>query len=176
MTIDLVVDASAMVAVLRSEPERDDITEVLSNAKRAGSTLLAPSGLWLEMVNTLIRRYRWTSEAVMAALQTVDCHGIKEVVITRPMLLLTLDLAERFGLTSYDASYLAVAISSDARLLTLDGDLAYAAWDRAVTIGDRPRTHETPAIYEHDVTWPRYKEASAYLAKLRAEALAARTG
>jgi predicted nucleic acid-binding protein len=176
MTTGLVIGASAMVAVLRSEPEGDEIAEILRNAKRAGSTLLAPSGLWLEMVNTLIRRHRWTSEAVMAALQTVDRYGIKEVDITRPMLLLTVDLTERFGLTTYDASYLAVAIGSDARLLTLDGDLAIAAGDRAVTLAGPPRLHETPAVYEHNVTWPRYKEASAYLAKLRAEAMAARSG
>lgn len=176
MTMDLVVDASAMVAVLRSEPEGDEIAEILRNAKRTGSTLIAPSGLWLEMVNTLIRRHRWSSEAVLAALQTVDRYGIKEVNVTRPVLLLTVDVAERFGLTSYDACYLAAAISSDARLLTLDGPLAVAAGDRTVILAGPPRLHETPAVYEHDVTWPRYKEASAYLAKLRAEALAARSG
>jgi len=33
-----------------------------------------------------------------------------------------------------------------------------------------PKLSETPAVYEHDVTWPNYKGASAFLAKLRAEA------
>ena len=37
------------------------------------------------------------------------------------------------------------------------------------------RLHDAPAVYEHDVTWPNYKEASAYLAKLRTEALAGRS-
>jgi hypothetical protein len=74
-------------------------------------------------------------------------------------------------LTAYDAAYLALARTEDADLLTLDDELALAAGDRAVPIGDDHRLHETPAVYEHQVTWPMYKEASAYLAKLRADAL-----
>ncbi len=39
---------------------------------------------------------------------------------------------------------------------------------------DEHRTAETSAPYEHEVTWPNYKEASAYLARLRADAPAGR--
>ena len=71
--------------------------------------------------------------------------------------------------------YLALATAHGAQLATLDRTLAAAAFD-PITFDGSHRLHETPAVYEHDVTWPRYKEASAYLAKLRAEALAARSG
>ncbi len=172
MNDSLVVDASAMIAILRSEPDRDAVFEILRVETQAGTNLLAPAGFWLEIVNSLVRRHRWSSAQVLQGLQTLDRFGIRGVDVDRPILLLTLDLAERFGLTSYDASYLAVAISLRAKLLTLDADLASAAGDRAVLIGGSPRLHETPTVYEHDVTWPRYKHASAYLAKLRAEVLA----
>jgi len=172
----LVVDASVVIAIVRSEPEHVDLQRILDERKRAGVVLIAPTGLWLEVVNSLVRRHRTRSEDVLQAIKEIDDFGIQMIEIGRPLLILTLDLAERFGLTSYDASYLAVAMVQDADLVTLDGDLAVAAGDRAVAIGGPPRLHETPAVYEHDVTWPRYKEASAYLAKLRAEALAARSG
>lgn len=172
MTAGLVVDASAMMAILRSEPERDAVVEVLRVATQDDTSLLAPAGFWLEIVNSLIRRHRWSSGQVLQGLQTADRFGIRGVDVDRPMLLLTLDLTERYGLTSYDACYLAVAISQRAKLLTLDADLASAAGDRAVELGGSRRLHETRAVYEHDVTWPSLKGASAYLAKLRAEALA----
>jgi predicted nucleic acid-binding protein len=176
MTKALVVDASAMITFLRSEPDADAVSEILTARKRAGGSLLVPAGFWLEVVNSLVRRHRLSSAEVLEAFVEIDSFGIQTVEIDRPLVVMVLDLAERFGLTGYDASYLALAIAERAELLTLDGDLAVASGDRAVAIGGPPRLHETPAVYEHDVTWPRYKEASAYLAKLRAEALAARSG
>jgi hypothetical protein len=85
-----------------------------------------------------------------------------------------IDLMERTGLTSYDALYLAVAEQLGATLATLDGRLATAAGDRLDPLGGSTRMSEAPAIYEQDVTWPNYKEASAYLAQLRAAAIAGR--
>lgn len=167
----LVIDASAMLAILRSETERDAVQDAVRSRRQAGARLLAPTTFWLEIINSLVRRHRWTSERVLEGLQVIDMFEVVAIEIDRPMVLLSLDLAERHGLTSYDATYLAVAIIEDADLLTLDSDLRLAAGDRAILRGGPPRIHEEPAAYEHAVTWPNYKHASAYLAKLRAEAL-----
>ena len=67
---------------------------------------------------------------------------------------------------------LALAETVDGQLATLDRTLASAAGSRAILFGDGRRLHETPAAHEHDVTWPNYKHASAYLSRLRAETLA----
>lgn len=171
MTGRLVVDASALIAIVRGEPEQAVLDGILRDRARAGATLIAPAGIWLEIVNSLVRRHRQPSEEVLAAIQRIDSFGIETVDLDRSLVVLTLDLAERYALTAYDAAYLAVALIEDAEILTLDGDLAHAAGERAVALSDQPRLHETPAVYERDVTWPRYKEASAYLATLRAEAL-----
>lgn len=172
----LVVDASVLIAIVRAEPEQAELQRILDERKRAGVALIAPAGLWLEVVNSLVRRHRTGTDRVLQTVKEIDDIGIELVDIGRPLLILTLDLTERFGLTSYDASYLAVAIAEDADLLTLDGDLALAAGDRAVRVGGPLRLHEISAVYEHDVAWPRYREASSYLARLRAEALAVRAG
>jgi predicted nucleic acid-binding protein len=171
MNARLVIDASAVIAIVRSEPERDVLEQLLEARKRSGVTLLAPSGFWLEVVNSLVRRHRLSSAEVLEIVREIDTFGIRMVDLGRPLLVLTLDLAERYGLTAYDAGYLALALAEDADLLTLDRDLVYAAGDRAISPDDWPRLSETPAVYEHDVTWPNYKEASAYLAQLRADAM-----
>jgi predicted nucleic acid-binding protein len=174
VTVPLVIDASAMLAILRIEPEHDAVSRVLRAARQAGSDLLVPTGFWLEVVNSLLRRHLWTSERVLEGLHVLDRFGIRDVIVDRPMVLLSLDLAERHGLTSYDAAYLAVAIIERSNLLTLDDDLAAAAGDRAVPLDGLPRVREASVVYEREVTWPNYREASAYLARLRAEAVAGR--
>ena len=175
MTASLVVDASAMIAIIRDEPERVALEQVLEARRRAGVTLLAPAGFWLEIVNSLVRRHGWSSAEVLEVFSQIDALRIFVVDIGRSMLVLTLDLAERYGLTACDANYLAVALTEDAELLTLDADLAAAASDRAVTIEGGHRLNESPTVYEHAVTWPRYREASAYLATLRARGAAGRS-
>jgi len=104
----------------------------------------------------------------------LDTLGLETVETGRPLLLHAIDRIERHGLTAYDAMYLVLAESIDANLATFDRQLAAAAGPRAITFDESHGLHEPPAVYERDVTWPSYKGASAYLAKLRAEALAER--
>lgn len=111
---------------------------------------------------------------MLAAIHRLDTLGLETVEPGRPLLLHAIDRIERHGLTAYDAMYLVLAESIDAKLATFDRQLAAAAGPRAITFDEGHGLHETPAAYEHDVTWPSYKGASAYLAKLRAEALAER--
>jgi len=170
----LVLDASAAVAVVRREPEGEAVGRVLLSWAADGVPILVPDHFWLEVVNSLVRRHRLRGADVMEALHVLDRLGLVRVELDRPQLLFALDLAERHGLTAYDAAYLATAVSTDASLLTLDRDLAIAAGDRAVPLDGGHRLHEAPATYEHEVTWPSYRGAAAFLAELRAEARAGR--
>jgi predicted nucleic acid-binding protein len=165
----LIVDASIAVAIVREEPEGSDATVVISHRSRQGGSLVVPSHFWLETTNTLIRRHGLSGADALQAIHDLDDLGFETAEMDRPLLVLAMDASERYGLTTYDAAYLALAISLDGSLLTLDRALRTAAGARAVPIGPA-RLSETPAVYEHDVTWPDYKGASAFLAKLRAEA------
>lgn len=170
MTVrSVVVDASVAVAIIRDEPGGRDAADLLETCRTAARPLLVPSHFWHEVVNALVRRYRWRSQAVLEAIHALDNVGLAAIETDRAALLLALDRAERFGLTAYDAAYLALAEIVDGDLLTLDGDLRRAAGVRAIALGGR-QLPESPAAHEHDVTWPDYKGASAYLAMLRAQA------
>jgi predicted nucleic acid-binding protein len=165
----VVVDASVAVAMARDEPGGAAARAAIQGWKRAGRPVMIPSHFWLEVVNSLVRRHRWPGTEVIGAIHDLDRSRLQTVQADRASLLLALDRAERFGLTAYDAAYLALTESVDGELLTFDEALRIAAGDRAVALGRQ--LSENPAAYEHDVTWPNYKGASAYLAKLRAEAL-----
>ena len=106
---------------------------------------------------------------MLQAIHDLDEIGFETIPLDRPLLVLSIDMGERHRLTAYDAAYLALAVSMDASIATLDTALRAAAGARALHIGPT-RMSETPAAYEHSVTWPDYKGASAFLARLRAEA------
>lgn len=162
----LVVDASAAVAYLARQGRGDDVERVLAQWRSAGHQLVVPPHFWLETINALTGRGRWTGAAALEALVELESLGLATVQQERPQVLLALDLVERYGLISYDAAYLALAIQRDGQLLTLDSRLAAAAGPRAALLNDH-RLAEASTTYERTVSWPRYRGASAYLAKLR---------
>jgi predicted nucleic acid-binding protein len=165
----IVLDASVAIALLRREPAAPALAEVLSSSACGAVQLLVPDAFWLEFVNVLVRRYGLSPIEVVEALREMDDLGIATVRIDRPLLLVTIDLQARFGLSAYDAGYLALAEIEDARLLTLDRQLADASGRRAFAIPGMhpPRLSEQLAPYGEPVDWARF---GPYLARLRADA------
>lgn len=170
----VVIDASVAVAVVLDEPAGLRAEQTLRGWVAGERQMFVPGHFWLEVVNTLGKARRASGQHVLAAVHRLDAFGLQTLEPDRPLLLQVIDRVERLRLSAYDAMYLVLAESLDAELATLDRELAAAAGPRAITFDDGHGLHETPAVYEHDVTWPSYKGASAYLAKLRAEALAER--
>jgi predicted nucleic acid-binding protein len=121
-----VVDASALGAVLFGEPEAQEV------GRRAGrAVLVAPALLRFELANICwkkIRRHPEKRDALLAALGLADDLEIYEVEVRYGEVV---ELAEREGLTAYDASYLWLARSLDLGLVTLDRALAQAAGNRS---------------------------------------------
>lgn len=166
----VILDASVAVAVIRDEPQAASIRAALRRWSVSQRTQVVPSVFWLEVVNALTRGQLHAGSDVLHAVHELDELGIVTVDLDRPQLVLTIDYVERFRLTAYDASYLALAERLDGEVATLDRRLAAAAGPRAISFDERHLLSEPPAAYEREVTWPSYKGASAYLAKLRAEA------
>jgi predicted nucleic acid-binding protein len=116
-----VVDASACVAVIFSEPEGKDA------AARMTGALFAPAILEFEIVNVCVVKMRRNPEQRSALLRAFATRrGLK--VETRAVdHEEVLELAQRSGLSGYDASYLWLARNLNAELVTLDRKLARAA-------------------------------------------------
>lgn len=150
-----------------------DVDARLDAWTASGDRMVVPSQFWLEISNALMRRYRVAGSKVIEFIHDLEEFGIETVDVDRPLVLLALDVAERFGLTTYDATYLALAELVDATLFTSDRALLVAAGARGLGLdaAGEYRLSETAAPYgESRPTWPDYSGASAFLAQLRAEA------
>jgi predicted nucleic acid-binding protein len=127
----IVVDTSALLAVLLHEPQRP----VLIAATR-DATLLAPGSVPWEVGNGLIagfRRGRLTARDVREAWMSFGRIPLRlaDVTIAR-----ALTLAEQHGLYAYDAYVLELARAERAPLLTLDRRLVDAAERLGVEISE----------------------------------------
>ena len=143
----IVVDASIAIAIILDEPGGSDSEAVITRQTRAGGRVVVPSHFWLEATNPLIARRRWSGAEVLQAIHTLDAFRFETIEVDRALLVLTLDASERYRLTMYDAAYLALAISLDGSLLTLDAALRAAAGARAAPVGPA-RLSEALAAYE----------------------------
>jgi predicted nucleic acid-binding protein len=117
-----VVDASALGALLFGEPDGAAVAERLR-----GAGLIAPALLPFEVANTCLkkmRRHPDQRDALMVAFGLLDRMEVRVVEVD---LAEVLGVAERSGLTAYDASYLWLARMVGSELVTLDKRLE-AAW------------------------------------------------
>lgn len=110
-----VIDASAIAALLFGEPEAPTIAAQLRNTKLAAPTLLP-----FEVASVCLKKLHGhpdQREALLAAHQLFERMAIVETRVDLPE---AITLAERMGLTVYDASYLWLAEKLQAELITLD--------------------------------------------------------
>jgi predicted nucleic acid-binding protein len=117
----VVVDCSVMAAMLFAETSAKDAAQLL-----AAHVLHAPSLLPYEMASVAAKKLRSGEQmaTVLVALndfndQRVELHAVDPDA--------NLALAERYGLSCYDAAYLWLAAELKAPLVTFDNLLAKAA-------------------------------------------------
>ena len=118
----MVVDASAIIAILFDEPTRD-----ATAARLRGHDLAAPMFLPFEVASACLkkmRRFPAARLALMEAFRTLPEWGIEyhEVDLAQ-----AIRLGEQTGLAVYDATYLWLARELDVELVTLDEKLDRAA-------------------------------------------------
>ena len=120
--MELVVDTSAIIAVIANGSERATILE-----HTVGAVLTAPASVHWEVGNAfsaMFRRGRITLDQARRALRSYERMVFRFIDID---LMQSLKLSQRLGLHAYDAYVLACALNSKSPLLTLDRKLATAA-------------------------------------------------
>jgi predicted nucleic acid-binding protein len=120
-TVTIVVDASAMAAVLFDEEASGAVQQRI-----AMRTLVAPALLAVEIANVCVMRQRRYGEKVSAASTYAIFDGWNIGLLAVPHSEVV-GLALATGLTAYDASYLWLARHLGCELVTLDRRLALAA-------------------------------------------------
>ncbi|MGH7155942.1 MAG: type II toxin-antitoxin system VapC family toxin [Acetobacteraceae bacterium] len=117
-----VVDASAIVALLFAEAQAAQVADRL-----AGTDLIAPALLDFELANVCLTKMRRDPPRRVGYLAAYHGRAALRIGICEVDQGRALELAERTGLSGYDASYLWLARTLGAELVTLDQKLATAA-------------------------------------------------
>jgi len=122
----VVADASALAAVTFQEPGLDDV-----KLRLRGAEVFAPRILQFEMANVAWKRIRRQPNDALVTLSLLQAalgegSGIQWMDVNMTDVVL---IAKATGLTAYDASYLWLAGSLGADLVTLDKQLAETAAD-----------------------------------------------
>ncbi len=117
-----VVDASAIAALLFNEPQATDIANQLDQV-----SLMAPTLLWFEMASICLKKltaHPDKRESLMKVFTLLEQFKIEAMEIDYPAVV---KLAEKMGITTYDASYLWLASTHCLELVTLDKKLQKAS-------------------------------------------------
>jgi predicted nucleic acid-binding protein len=118
---DKVVDASAIVALLFNALKGEEIVPRLREA-----TLRAPSLIGFEVANACLKKIRAAPAERAALLEALSLLDALSISLETVNLDAATILAERMKLSLYDASYLWLAHTLGAELVTLDDKLARA--------------------------------------------------
>ncbi len=125
----IVIDTSAIIAVILGETERNKLIKLTEN-----SLLIAPYSIHWEIgnaISAMFKRKRITIEEAEKAIELYEQIPIKfmDVDLTE-----TINIAKRKDIYAYDAYLLICAKNNRAPLLTLDNKLAACATDQKIKI------------------------------------------
>jgi predicted nucleic acid-binding protein len=125
----IVLDTSAVIAVLINEPAKGSIITATIN-----TTLVAPGSLPWEVGNALsamFKRGRINLDQALEALYSYEQIPVRIVDVDFEQ---ALKLAKDFSIYAYDAYMLACAITFSAPILTLDDKLAEIANAKGIKV------------------------------------------
>ncbi len=129
--IDVVCDASVVLKWFRTEDEEEvEASRALVDlhvARRVALSVLDLTGY--EIANALVRGLRVSADDAAAVIAALD-DICPRITTSLADLVAAAALAERHGLTVYDAAYAAVAIARRAQLATMDRALLEAGLGR----------------------------------------------
>lgn len=118
----IVIDTSALIAVIADEPEKTRLIELT-----LGATIVVPPSVKWEVGNAfsaMLKRSRLTVEQVVEA---VDVYHSIPMEIVEINLKDTIRFAGRYNIYAYDAYILQCAIEYELPLISLDKDLVEIA-------------------------------------------------
>jgi predicted nucleic acid-binding protein len=125
--MDIVIDTSALIAVIVGEPKRTQIVELT-----AGNTLIGPGSIPWEIGNAfsaMFKQSRLTLDEAKKGLVIFDSIPLR---YSQTDFVNALKISKQTKIYAYDAYFLDCAIRHKAPLLTLDRKLKTAAQDLKV--------------------------------------------
>jgi predicted nucleic acid-binding protein len=116
--MEIVIDTSALLAVVAMKPERAELIRVTR-----GATLIAPSSVHWEIGNALSAMFKRKAIELDDALRALDGYAAIPVRLIDPSLRQAVQLCRELKVYAYDAYVIACAINQRAPILSLDNVL-----------------------------------------------------
>ncbi len=127
--MDIVIDTSALLAVILAEPERDRIVELAS-----GHALIGPGSITWEIGNAFSAMLKQQRIGLSEAQQGLKIFNAIPLRFARVDLNNAISIASATKTYAYDAYFLDCAVRHAAPLLTLDRVLKRAAMRLGVKV------------------------------------------
>jgi predicted nucleic acid-binding protein len=127
--MDMVIDTSAIIAVIANEPEKEALVELTT-----GADLIAPRSVHWEIGNAFSAMLRRERIKVEQAIQAVRLYQQIPIRFVDVELEETLKIADALGIYAYDAYLLRCALRYRAPLISLDRNLVNAAQEMKVKV------------------------------------------
>jgi predicted nucleic acid-binding protein len=127
--LDIVIDSSALLAVILGEPEREKVIGMT-----VGNTLIGPGSIPWEVGNAfsaMLKEKRLSLGEAQKGVEIFEAIPIRYVAVDMAH---ALSLAVRMKMYAYDAYFVDCAIRHGAPLLTLDRRLKHAARSLKVAV------------------------------------------
>jgi predicted nucleic acid-binding protein len=127
--MDIILDASAIMAVIVKEPERDLVIDLTKDAE-----IVSPNMVSYEIANGLtkmVKKKIIEKERMINAFEYFERIPIKRIEIDIKR---ALEIAWDYKIYAYDACYLESAKRLDLSLLTFDGNMARIGKELGITI------------------------------------------
>jgi predicted nucleic acid-binding protein len=120
--MELVIDTSALLAVVGLQPERVELIRLTK-----GATLVAPSSVHWEVGNALSAMFKRKAIDLEVALNFLDAYAAIPIRFADVPLKQAVELSRQLNICAYDAYVIACAINQRAPILSLDGGLLEGA-------------------------------------------------
>ena len=120
--MDIVIDTSALIAVIVGEPERSQIISIT-----VGNTLIGPGSISWEIGNAFSAMFKQNRLSLDDAKKGIDIFRSIPIRYVETDIKNALHLSKEINMYAYDAYILDCAIRYKAPILTLDSKLQTAA-------------------------------------------------
>ena len=122
--MDIVIDTSALIAVIVDEPERSKIIEITS-----GNTLIGPGSIPWEIGNAFSAMFKQKRLPLEEAIKGISIFNSIPIRYIETDFVSVLKISKQAAIYAYDAYFLDCAARQKAPLLTLDRKLKASAYD-----------------------------------------------
>jgi len=126
--MDIVIDTSAIIAVIVGEAEREKIIELTR-----GNTLIGPGSIPWEIGNAFSAMFKRKSLSLEEAKRGIEIFKRIPLRYIEPDFANALSLSQKSNMYAYDAYFLDCALRQGAPLLTLNSKLHTVAKDLEIS-------------------------------------------